>query len=67
MTGKSPDIFEKYMSQTQTSPDTDEQFYGSPEIRLKINGHGRSFCNEDNIDQCITYLDQVSFSSKLKT
>ncbi|XP_046851272.1 afadin- and alpha-actinin-binding protein B-like [Xenia sp. Carnegie-2017] len=70
MTGKSPDIFEKYMSQTQTSPDTDEQFYGSSEIRLKINGHGRSFCNEDNIDQCITYLDQelviVGFASLYK-
>lgn len=56
MTSRSPDLFERYMTQSHTSPDQ-ERFSISPDFSHRI--HEKVFCTENNVEQCIAYLNQV--------
>lgn len=71
MTSRSPDLFERYMTQSHTSPDN-ERFSVSPDFIHRTDE--KAFCSgENNVEQCIAYLNQVctlktihlAFESKL--
>ncbi|XP_028404445.1 afadin- and alpha-actinin-binding protein B-like [Dendronephthya gigantea] len=55
MTSRSPDLFERYMTQSHTSPDN-ERFSISPDFGHRT--HEKAFCTENNVEQCIAYLNQ---------
>ena len=56
MASTSPDLFERYMKQSHASPDL-ERFSVSPDFSHRI--HEKVFCTENNVEQCIAYLNQV--------
>ncbi|CAB3994559.1 Hypothetical predicted protein, partial [Paramuricea clavata] len=68
MTSRSPDLFERYMTQSHTSPDQ-ERFSISPDFSHRIHVE-KVFCTENNVEQCIAYLNQelvmLGFSSLYK-
>lgn len=61
MTVQSPDLFEKYMTESNNSPDAVfDRSSLSPNVF--VTPREKMFCTENNLDQCVAYLNQVSLT-----